>query len=71
MRLLNRVFTNPTVDVAKRKRAVRITNAINSIEGVTVSENAQKLYTLWADSEITGEQVKSLLYANHNKSSVK
>ena len=61
----------PAVDVAKRKRAVRIANAINSIEGVPVSENAQKLYALWADGEITGEQVKLLLYANHNKSSIK
>ena len=61
----------PTVDVTKRKRAVRIANAINSIEGVPVSENAQKLYTLWADGEITGEQAKASLYANHNKSSIK
>lgn len=32
----------PAINVAKRKRAVRIANAINSIEGVSVSKTASK-----------------------------
>ena len=57
----------PTVDVTRRKRAVKIANAINSIEGVPVSEKAKELYRLWSNGEITGEQMKAEIFAMHNK----
>ena len=47
-----------TVDLEKRKRAVKISKAINSIEGVPVSEKAEHIFSQWADGKITGEQMK-------------
>ena len=57
----------PAINVAKRKRAVRIANAINSIEGVPVSKKAKELSMLWANGEITGEQLKASLYTMHKR----
>lgn len=58
----------PAINVAKRKRAVRIANAINSIEGVPVSTKAKELSMLWANGKITGEQLKASLYTIHKRS---
>lgn len=48
-----------TVDLDKRKRAVKISKAINSIEGVPVSEKTENVFSQWADGKITGEQMKA------------
>lgn len=46
------------VNLERRKRAVKISRAVNSIEGVAVSEKAEQIFALWADGKITGEQMK-------------
>ena len=48
-----------TVDLEKRKRAVKVSKAINSIEGVPVPEKTESIYSQWADGKITGEQMKA------------
>ena len=45
-----------TVDLNKRKRAVKISKAINSIEGVPVSEKTENVFSQWADGKITGDK---------------
>ena len=56
-----------TVDLEKRKRAVKISKEINSIEGVPVSEKAENIYTQWADGKITGEQMKAQILQMYKK----
>ena len=47
-----------TADLEKRKRAVKISRAVNSIEGVAISEKAKIIFAQWAEGTITGEQMK-------------
>lgn len=56
-----------TVDLAKRKRAVKISRAINSIEGVPVSEKTENVFSQWADGKITGEQMKAQILQMYSR----
>lgn len=51
----------------RRLRAVRIANAVNRVEGVPVTKNAQQLSAQWANGEITGEAMKSALLEKHKQ----
>ncbi len=48
----------------RRMAAVKTADAINSIEGVPVSDYARTLSLCWARGEITGEQMKAALLAH-------
>ena len=48
-------------EIAKRKRAEKTAYAINSIEGVSVSEETKRLSTQWVNGELTIEQIKAEL----------
>ena len=48
-----------SVDLKKRKRAVKIANAVNSIEGVPVSEEVKHIQARFAKGELTSEQMKT------------
>jgi hypothetical protein len=48
-----------SVDLKKRRRAVKIANAVNSIEGVPASEGSKLLSDRWSNGEITTEQMKT------------
>ena len=50
----------------RRLRAVRITNAVNNVECVAVTETAQQLSIQWARGEISGEAMRSALLAKHS-----
>lgn len=50
---------------AKRIAAIRVADAINKIEGVTISDNAYELSDKCARGEITGQQMKELLISKH------
>lgn len=56
-----------TVDLNKRKRAVKISKAINSIEGVPVSEKTENVFSQWADGKITGEQMKAQIIQMYSR----
>jgi len=53
----------------RRLRAVRVANAVNKVEGVPVTEAAQRLSIQWANGEITGDAMKSALIATHRQTS--
>lgn len=46
---------------AKRRRAVKMAYAINSIEGVPVSEDTKQLADKWVNGEISLEQIRQEL----------
>ena len=50
-----------SVDLKKSRRAVKIANAVNSIEGVPASESSKLLSDRWSNGEITTEQMKTEL----------
>lgn len=59
-----------SVDLKKRRRAVKIVNAVNSIEGVPASESSKLLSDSWSNSEITTEQMKTELLVKYKTSIV-
>jgi hypothetical protein len=51
----------PMVDTIKRKRAVKIAESINSIEGVPIPEEAESCFKLWENGKLTDEQLISAM----------
>lgn len=54
----------------KRQRAEKIAYAINSIEGVPVSEETRRLSSQWVNGEITLEQIKAELIKKYKAETV-
>ena len=46
-------------------QAVKLSAALNAIEGVPVSEYGKMLSHCWANGDLTGEQMKEALLASH------
>lgn len=59
-----------SVDLKKRRRAVKIANAVNSIEGVPASESSKLLSDRWSNGEKTTEQMKTELLVKYKTSIV-
>ena len=51
----------------RRIQAVKLADALNAIEGVPVSDYAQKLSQQWVDGELSGEEMKAFLLEYHRK----
>lgn len=51
----------------RRAEAVKLADALNSMEGVPVSDYAKELSQSWVNGELTGEQMKTALLAFHKK----
>ena len=54
-------------DIAKRKRAIKIAKAINSIEGAPVSEKAEIIFAQWAEGKLTDEQMRTQMIAMYTR----
>ena len=50
---------------SRRRRAVRIADAINATEGVPVQADARVIAQQWARGEITSAQMKQKLIEKH------
>lgn len=57
---------NPEVQI-RRIEAAKLADAINKIEGVSISDYARKLYAQWVGREITGKEMKDALISVHRK----
>ena len=53
--------------IEKRLKAVKVSDAINNIEGVPISEKAKELSTLWANGELSSSEMKKILIDTHKK----
>ncbi len=51
--------------IVRRKRAMRVADAINKIEGVPVRGYAIELSNAWSEGKITGAQMKENLLKSH------
>lgn len=45
----------------KRRRAVKVAKAINSIEGVPIPDETNKFFQQWIDSEISDDQLTEVM----------
>ena len=54
-------------EINKRRIAINVADAINSIEGVPVSDYAVELSNQWANGVITASQMKEMLLNVHRK----
>lgn len=52
-------------EMANRRRAEKTAYAINSIEGVPVSEETKRLSSQWVNGELTIEQIKTELFKKY------
>ena len=59
-----------TSEITKRRRAEKIAYAINSIEGVPVSEETRRLSSQWVNGEITLKQIKAELIKKYKAETV-
>ena len=50
---------------AQRKRAMRVADAVNKMEGVPVRSYAIELSNAWREGKITGVQMKEALLKSH------
>lgn len=57
---------SPQVEI-KRRTAVMVSDTLNKIEGVPVTEFAKELSSKWAKGEITGVQMKTMLIQKHKR----
>jgi hypothetical protein len=53
--------------LSRRLRAVMFADAINKIEGVPVSAEAELLSARWVRGEITGEEMVAALVKKHSR----
>lgn len=51
----------------KRTTAIKVADALNMIEGASVSAFAKELSEKWAKGEITGADMKATLIAKHKR----
>lgn len=56
-----------SVDLKKRRRAVKIAIAVNSIEGVPASESSKLLSDRWSNGEISIEQMRAELLMKYKR----
>ena len=49
---------------SRRITAIKVADAINSMEGVPVRDYAKHLSKCWAEGTLTGEQMKAALLAS-------
>lgn len=54
-------------EINKIRIAIKVADAINSIEGVPVSDYAAELSNQWANGVITASQMKQMLLNVHRK----
>lgn len=55
------------IEIQKRKKAVKVADAINGIEGVPVSNFAKELSDKWVQGTITDSQMIEMLINAHRK----
>ena len=52
---------------SQRIQAVKSADALNTIEGISISDYAKELSQQWVNGEISGEDMKSLFLEHHRK----
>ena len=58
---LSAVSQMTTIETDKRRRAVKIANAVNSIEGVLIPDKTNEFFLQWINGKISDEKLTELI----------
>ena len=55
-----------SINIEKRKRALKAANAVSKVEGTFSSKQAEQILRQWTEGKLTNEQMKAKILALHN-----
>ena len=56
-----------SINLEKRKRALKAANAVSKVEGASSSKQAEQIFRQWAEGKLTNEQMKAKILALHQR----
>lgn len=59
-------LTVESINIEKRKRALKAANAVSKVEGASSSKQAEQILRQWTEGKLTNEQMKAKILALHN-----
>ena len=59
-------LTVESINIEKRKRALKAANAVSKVEGTSSSKQAEQIFRQWREGKLTNEQMKAKILALHN-----
>lgn len=54
-----------SINIEKRKRALKASNAVSRVEGASSSKQAEQIFLQWTKGKLTDEQMKAKILALH------
>ena len=63
-------LTVESINIQKRKRALKAANAVSKVEGAASSKGAEQIFRQWAEGKLTNGQMKAKILALHNNTSI-
>ena len=59
-----------SINIEKRKRALKAANAVSKVEGASSSKQAEQIFRQWAEGKLTNEQMKAKVLALHQRNAI-
>ena len=59
-----------SINLEKRKRALKAANAVSKVEGASSSNQAEQIFRQWAEGKLTNKQMKAKIFAPHNNANI-
>ena len=56
-----------SINIEKRKRALKAANAVSKVGGASSSKQAEQIFRQWAEGKLTNEQMKAKVLALHDE----
>ena len=60
-------LTVESINIEKRKRALKAANAVSKVEGASSSKQAEQIFRQWAEGKLTNDQMKAKVLALHQR----
>ena len=59
-------LTVESINIEKRKRALKAANAVSKVEGAASYNQAEQTFRQWAEGKLTNKQMKAMILALYN-----
>ena len=56
-----------SINIEKRKRALKAANAVSKVEGTSSSKQAEQIFRQWSEGKLTNKQMKAKVLALHDE----
>ena len=63
-------LTVKSINIEKRKRALKAANAVSKVEGAASYNQAEQTFRQWAEGKLTNKQMKAKIFAPHNNANI-